>query len=100
MLKADGLKMNDIQSRLTGIARMVVYTQDGSEKSIKSVTEGEMKKGIFDGYARKIFVSRTLKNKKEIVETNCQIGFWQTLTVINKKNEEEKILSAPYGKWT
>ena len=59
-LKGENLKMADIKQHLTGIARMIVYSKDGGSKSIKSVTEGEMKEGDFDGYARKIFVSQVI----------------------------------------
>jgi hypothetical protein len=39
--------------------------------------EGQMVKGYFDGYARKIFVSHD--EKKDTLSTNCQVGFWQPL---------------------
>ena len=60
------------EPELTGIARMITYKLVEDKKVIQSIIEGEMVKGMIDGYARNLFVS-------EDKLINCQVGYWKPL---------------------
>ena len=70
---------------LTGIARMITYKLNGDKKEMISIIEGEMVKGMIDGFARNLFVSRDNV-------THCQVGYWKPLP--------DQARLVPYGKWT
>ena len=76
-LSGEDLRMSEISQYLNGVARIITYTLDGGKKSIKSIMEGEMVEGLFNGFARKLYISQ--ENKKDLLNTNCQVGYWKNL---------------------
>lgn len=69
------MQFKDIGSELSGLARAIFFTKDSDgNRKIKSLFEGQMNQGFFNGYARQILQSGTV-----------QLGFWQQFTIENKK---------------
>ena len=62
---------------------------DAKSINPSKLIEGEIKNGVFDGYAR------MLTNKG-----TCQVGYWKAFVPSSKqKSENEHAISIPWGKW-
>ena len=84
------IEASKIEKYLTGIARIIYYKKYATNENyfLTDIIEGELVKGVVDGYARCIEI-RNNKCKMSKVIISCKVGFW--------KQKDGHLM--PHGKW-